>query len=470
MTTIEVLKKLNKETKAEVYIVGGFVRDYLRKKKNNDLDIIIRKLSIKKIVSFLKHHGKVKIVNLAKTNDLFNVSITLFRAHGDKDTTAQISLAKRGKKQIADQNNTLRQDSMNRDFSFNAMYLPIDAISKEEVIDYHDGVKAIEQRKITSIGDANDMLKASPVRIMRAVSLAARTGYVLDTNIVMAIKDNVNLLHKVPFDNLRMELNKVLLSKKPSKYFNLMRRLGILEIVMPELYRCIGVSQDKRYHKHDVYKHCIYTCDNIKNTLVLRLAAVLHDVGKSDTKRVLKNGRVTFHKHEMAGVKLAKSFLTKLHYSNKVRQEVLALVRHHMYHYTRNFSDVAVRRFIRRVGIDDDNIKHLGMFPLFQLRAAERLGNGLKTIAVTDRQKDFEKRITKIYEECTGLEVKDLDIDGNIIMSIFRLKPSAIVGDILKYLLECVIEKPNLNRKEALIELAVGFIIKNDLFKQNSKN
>ena len=457
MKTIEVLKKLDRNTKAEVYIVGGTVRDMFRRKQNDDLDIVIRKLDIKRIVRFLKKHGSVKFVELSKTNDVFSVSVLLFKSHDDENA-AQISIAKRGKEQITSPGNTLKQDSAHRDFTINAMYLPINETSRNAIIDYHNGKESIKNRRIVAVGNADERLVESPIRILRAVSLSARIKYRLDKTLIEAIKKNVHLLHKVPYNCIRVEINKILLSQKPSTSFNLMRYLGILHVIFPELYKCIGVKQDERYHKYDVYKHCIYTCDHIKPKLFLRLAAVLHDIGKVDTRKIIK-GKVTFHKHEMASVKLAKVFLNRLRYSNDIRKEVLSLVRNHMYHYTRNFSDIAIRRFIIRTGINEENVKHLDDFPLFQLRAAERLGNGLKTIPVTERQTDFQNRIVETFNSSSGLKIGDLDIDGAILMSVFRIDPGPVVGRVLSYLLDSVIEKPNLNDRTSLIKKASEYIM-----------
>ena len=468
MKTIDALRKLDLETKADVYVVGGTVRDMLRRKPNNDLDIVVKGLSIKKVVRFLKKHGSTKFVDLSKTNDAFSVSVLLFKSHDDENT-AQISLAKRGKKQITSPSNTLKQDSAHRDFTINALYLPINKTSRRDIIDYNNGGEAIKNRRIVAVGNAVDRLVESPIRIMRALSLAARTRYKIDKTLIKAISENLHLLHKIPFEVIRDEMNKILLSSKPSVIFNTMRSTGVLEIVMPELYRCIGVKQDARYHKYDVYKHCIYTCDHIKPELALRLAAVLHDVGKTETRKMIK-GRITFHKHEMASVKLAKHFLNRLRYTNAVKQEVLSLVRNHMYHYTRSFSDVAVHRFITRTGVDEEDIKNLTGFPLFQLRAAERLGNGLKTIPITERQLDFEKRIVDIFNSSTALKVTDLDIDGDVLMSMFRLEPGPSVGEILVYLLNKVIETPHLNKKTDLVKIAAEFIMNKSVNEEDINN
>jgi putative nucleotidyltransferase with HDIG domain len=459
MNTIEVLQKLEKDTKAEVYLVGGFVRDFLLEKANSDLDTVVRNLSIKRISDFLKKHGKMKFVKLSKVENSFDVEVLLFKAHDDT-MAAQIKLPTRGKTQISSYKNTLRQDCMHRDFTINALYLPINAKKKSEIIDFVGGVEDLNNKRIVAVGNAMGRIKEHPVRILRGIALAARTGFKLDEDVLFAMRyyTDRGMLSKVHIDNIRTNLNHIVLSHKPSKYLRLMHILGILKIVMPELDSCVGVTQDKRYHKWDVFHHCIFTCDNLDPELSLRLGGLLHDIGKPDTRAVSKNKGITFHKHEMAGVKLAKNLLVKLGYSNAIRKEVLKLVRLHMYHYTREYSDGAVRRFIRKAGITKKDIKNLSEFPLFKLRAAERLGNGFKTLPVTAKQMDFEKRIIKIFEEDSALRIGDLVVNGNDIMSVFKLEQSEKIGDIQNYLLEKVLDNKDLNNRIDLIRMAGNYL------------
>jgi len=462
MNTIEVLQKLDKETRAEVYLVGGFVRDYLLGKNNDDLDTVVRNLSIKRISDFLKKYGKVKFVRLSKVENSFDIELLLFKAHDDR-MSAQIKLPTRGKTQIQSYKNTLRQDSAHRDFTINALYLPINAKKKEEIIDYVGGLKDIAHNRIVAVGNAMDRIREHPIRILRAVALAARTGFKIDEDLLFAIKHYTRrgLLDKVHADNIRVNFNHIILSNKPSKYLKLMHVLGILKVIMPELDDCVGVKQDKRYHKWDVFHHCIFTCDNLEPELSIRLGGLLHDIGKPSTKVITKEKGITFHKHEMAGVKIAKKTITRLGYSNIIKKEVLKLVRLHMYHYTREYSDGAIRRFIRKAGITKEDVKNLSKFPLFKLRAAERLGNGFKTLAVTAKQKDFEERIIKIFEEDCALRVSDLVINGKDIITIFKLEQSPKIGHVQKHLLEKVLDNNNLNNRIDLIRLA-GSYLKNN--------
>jgi tRNA nucleotidyltransferase (CCA-adding enzyme) len=461
MTTLEALKRLHNETKADVYLVGGFPRDLVRNKRNDDLDVVVKGLTINGVTEYLKKFGKVKPVTLSQTNDEFTVGIVLFKASGD-DTEAQISLPKRGDKQIADKDNTLRQDARYRDLTINSLYLPIGFKSKRDVLDPLGSAREdITNRVLRTYEDPMVLFRMSPVRILRVMAMAARTGYAIDSKLLdaMATEEARDLIQKVPIDGVRSMLNHVLMSKKPSKYFKLMHKIGMLSLVLPELETCYGVKQDRRYHKFDVFHHCVYTCDHSPRDVVMRLAALLHDCGKPATREYHpKSGRTTFHKHEMAGLKICRDCLRRLGYDNATVKAVGNLVKYHMYHYTNEFTDGAIRRFINRVGVTEEDLGDLSTFPLFQLRAAERLGNGLKTNPRTAKQLEFEKRIVEVHRDSTGFTVKDLAIDGEVIMEAFGLNPGPIVGKVLSYLLEIVLDKPSTNTKERLMEYAKEYL------------
>jgi tRNA nucleotidyltransferase/poly(A) polymerase len=465
-------------------------------------------MELYEIKKFLSGYGKVKEVFISNTHDKFALPILIFRAGRDEIET-QITLPRGGDTGTkADPTGTLRQDAKHRDFTINAMYLPISKISPHEVIDFSgdNGIRDIKGKVIEAVGNAKDRIRESPVRIMRAFSLSARLDYKISPKLLDAIRELKELLVLVSPENIRDELNEILVSSKPSEQFKLMLNTGVLAIIMPELYRCSGVTQDARHHKFDVFTHCITTCDFIEPNLVLRLAAILHDTGKFTTRNEVSDGtqgpsRITFHNHELFSVKYTQAFMERLKYDKKTINEVVNLVKYHMYHYTSGiyhcsqedcfwakptnnykkkpdycpkcgapievqtgWTDAAVRRFITKIGINSDNIEDLGSIPLFKLRAAERLGNGLKKIAVTDRQLDFQKRIVEVFKNSKGLTVGDLDIDGNVIMETFRLKPGQKIGKILKFLLQKVLENPSLNNRFDLLKLATKFIfIKKDL-------
>jgi tRNA nucleotidyltransferase (CCA-adding enzyme) len=460
MKIIEALKLLAKETGAEVYLVGGYVRDFLRRKENRDVDVVIRYLSLTKAAEFLKDYGKCKIITLSQARET-EFKTLLFRHYAEPEYEAQITLPRRGKLQIADKTNSLKQDSKYRDFKLNAIYLPINFETKQDVIDYVGGVKDIKDHIISPITTAEDCFMVSPVRMLRAVRLAATTGYRISDDLIVEMKKDADKILTVPPEVIRAEFDRILLSTKPSRYIRLLQKVNLLKYFLPELDRCVGVKQDLRYHKFDVFTHCAFTVDHLENDLILRLSGLLHDIGKPDTRKEVREGKevhVTFHKHELESTRLARQFLERLRYDNDTKEQVLNLIRMHMYHYTRDYTDAAVRRFIKKASIDQHNLKDLSQIPLFKLRAGERQGNGLKKEPVTQRQVDFENRIRAMFDKGGTADVGDLDINGHIIIEAFDLKPGKHIGELLNYLVDKIREDRRLNNRFDLLQLSLNYL------------
>ena len=309
----------------------------------------------------------------------------------------------------------------------------------------------------------------SPIRMLRMVRLAATTNYRISNDLLKEARRQADRILTVPPEVIRQEFNRILLVPRPSRYLRLLQRMNLLKYFLPELDRCVGVKQDERYHKYDDFTHSILTADFLEPNLVLRLAGILHDVGKTDTRVETREGKerhVTFHKHEIESVKLARLFLDRLRYDNKTKDEVLGLVRMHMYHYTREYSDAAVRRFVKRAGINKANICNLREVPLFKLRAGERQGNGLKKEPITQRQVDFENRIKNMFECGGAAEINDLQINGHILMEAFGLKPGPQIGIILEYLVEEVRKNKAVNNRLDLLSLVLSYLKNQDKHSQ----
>jgi len=458
MDTINGLKKLGKETNANVFITGGYVRDFLRNKNNEDLDISVHGISLKEVEKFLSKIGSVKSFEIHKIEGTTPIRVLMYR--GKDGIEAQITTTKHKICTISSKINTkliLRQDSNHRDFSINAMYMPINNMTKTGIVDFHSGKNDIKAKQILTVGSAKKRFRESPIRILRAFSLAARFNYKITAHTKEGIAECCSYLKKVSQEAIRFELIDIIMSKKPSKYFKLMEELGVLEIILPELHRCVKCWQDKRYHKYDVFHHLIYACDSTEPNLVIRLSALFHDIGKPASLNLIGTKR-TFYKHEVMGSKEAALILRRLKFDNKIIQEVTHLIRMHMYHYTREYSDAGIRKFINNAGVKEADLNNLKNFPLFKLRRADRAGNGFRKKLTTDRQLDFEKRIIEVFNSSKGLSIKDLCINGNDLMEIFSLTPGKSVGDVLHYLLERILEEPELNEKEQLFRISLDYI------------
>jgi len=248
-------------------------------------------------------------------------------------------------------------------------------------------------------------------------------------------------------------------SDKPSIALEYMRITGLMKYILPELLTGFEVKQN-RFHKFDVYYHNVYSCDAApKDNYLIRLAALFHDISKPQTKREKEEeneGENSFYNHEIIGAKTAYHILKRLKFSNEEIKKISHLIKFHMFHYTDHWTDGAVRRFIRNVGLEN-------LTELFQLRNADRLGNGTK-IGIPKAFINFKDRIAKILEIDSALKVKDLEIDGNTLMSEVGLTPGPLVGEILDYLLELVLDNPEINEKQILIEKAKEYYMKKSEF------
>jgi poly(A) polymerase/tRNA nucleotidyltransferase (CCA-adding enzyme) len=198
----------------------------------------------------------------------------------------------------------------------------------------------------------------------------------------------------------------------------------------------------------------VYSCDAAaKENPVIRLAALLHDVGKIPTRQPGEDGDYTFYNHEVVGAKIVKRIMKRLKFSNEQIDTVNNLILNHMFHYTDEWTDGAVRRFIRKVGLDNIN-------DLFILRMADRKGNGARKGLPAPIER-LKSRIDRVIEEENAFSVRDLDIDGNVIMQEFGLRPGPIIGKVLNELLEAVLDNPEMNTRDRLVTLAREVLQKN---------
>lgn len=442
-----VLQKLNKDTAAEVYYVGGFVRDLVRRKTPNNVDIVIRNYTIKDIVKYLKDHGDIKKINSLHCDMIFS-------CNGDK---VRISTPRNGKKKGPFF--SLKDDARSRDFTVNAMYLPIDRRSKKYIIDYYGGLNDIKNRKLRPVSNVKSMLQADPIRCLRVISFSSWLSYKIDSNLFYGVKASAKLLEKALVDEKRDELVKILLSKKPSKFIRLLHSTGLLNDLIPELHACYGVEQNKKYHKHDVFTHSVLACDNTDADIVLRLSALLHDIGKLQTREEQGGGKVTFYSHEVASARISKRILKRLNFSNDIVNKVVELTYLHMYNYEpEKWTDSAVKRFIKKSKIQPEDLDKLDIFPLFLVRKADRLANGYTHTEVSFRQEQLQKRILSIFAQSNATTIGDLDIDGGVLMKEFNLKEGPTIGHVLNYLLSIVLNDQKLNSREMLIEEASKYL------------
>jgi len=343
----------------------------------------------------------------------------------------------------------LEEDLKRRDFTVNA--IAWDPRS-DRLVDPVGGLPDLEARLLRAVGDPRERFREDGLRPIRAARFAATLEFTLESETERALPDARAEVGRVAAERVQEELVKMLGAMKPSLGFEVLRRAGLLEPWLPEVHATVAVPQN-RYHAYDVYYHSIYTCDAAPaGKPVVRLAALLHDVGKPATRAEKEDGEATFYNHQILGERMAREAMERLRFSRDWTDRVAHLVREHMFDYRPEWSDAAVRRFIRSVGVE-------AIADLFDLRIADNIGNGRKT-GFPHYLEEMRERVDAILEAEEALSVRDLAVDGKDVMSVLGVPPGPRVGEILNQLLEEVLEDPARNRREALLErVRTGFSV-----------
>jgi putative nucleotidyltransferase with HDIG domain len=339
----------------------------------------------------------------------------------------------------------LAADLGRRDFTVNAMAWTPEA---DAIVDPFGGLADLARREIRAVGDPRERFAEDGLRLLRAVRQATELDFRIEDATFRAIREEAEGLRRISAERVRDELSKILLSPTPSRGLLLMRDTGLLAIVLPELAACDGAPQN-RFHAFDVFRHSLYSCDAAPaGNLVVRLAALLHDVGKPETSAAA-DGDLTFYGHQQLGARKARRILRRLRYSREEGERVEHLVRHHMFYYQREWTDSAVRRFVRTVGLEE-------IPDLVAVRLADMAGNGRKGGDRTPLAQLLQ-RVDEVMTKDAALTVKDLTIGGHELMAL-GLAPGPGFGRILRALLERVLDDPALNTPETLTALAQELI------------
>lgn len=441
-TRIAKFVRAFREAGYECYLVGGSVRDLIIESRGmgrdtGDFDFAtnarpeeVRRL-FRKVIPTGERHGTMTV--LAGGGLAFEV--TTYRADGvyaDGRRPEEVRFSE-----------TLGEDVKRRDFTINGLAYDVEG---DEIIDLVGGLADIEKKIVRTIGDPIERFSEDGLRPYRACRIAAKFDFAIDAQTFAAIGKSLETAARVSMERVRDELMKLLAADKPSIGIEFMRQSGLLELFLPELAACHGMIQNK-YHRYDIYWHSLYACDfaNRREPLI-RLSALLHDLGKVPTRREGADGDHTFYNHEVIGARITKRVLKRLKFSNDDLVRVTNLVANHMFHYTDAWTDGAVRRFMRKVGMEN-------LEDLIALRMADRLGNGMRG-GMPQPIRELRKRIEKIIEQQNAISVKDLDINGHVIMEQFGIKPGPVIGAILGQLLELVLDSPEMNVRTTLMEKA----------------
>jgi poly(A) polymerase len=343
---------------------------------------------------------------------------------------------------------TLEEDLARRDFTINAMARDV---LTGELHDPFGGMVDLRRRLIRAVGDPNERFREDPLRLLRAVRLAAQLGFEIESETRKAIAANAGALERISRERIADELNKILLSPRPAAGLRLATDLGLMAYAIPEILPMRGTSQRPMHHK-DVFEHTLGVVQNVPPRLALRWAALLHDIGKPATKSV-QEGAVHFFGHEEVGERMARRILQRLHFDHKLIERVCKLVRMHLRinAYDPSWTDSAVRRLIREVGDELDDLIALSRADVTSYRT-ERVR------AAAQRADAFEQRCRELLarEDVAKLHSP---LDGNELMALFSRPPGPWIRPVKDYLLGLVLEGTlGQDDKEQAIELAKQFM------------
>jgi tRNA nucleotidyltransferase (CCA-adding enzyme) len=422
----------------QCHLVGGAVRDILMGRAHTDYDIATDALPaqvtslFRKVIPTGIKHGTVTLLFKGTTFE-----VTTFRTettYSDGRRPDNVTFAP-----------SILDDLARRDFTINAIAFDLHT---NRMIDPHDGKRDLADRIIRAIGDPSERFREDGLRPLRACRFAAQLSFVVEKGTRDAIPGALETLSRVSAERVRDELLKTLEAPIPSTGLVLMKETGILGVVLPELLEGIGVAQGT-LHCYDVFTHSLHACDAAPaGSVVLRLAALLHDVGKPRVRAEAPDGRPTFYSHEQVSARMAELILLRLKLPNAVVKEVAHLILHHMFNYQEEWSDAAVRRLIARVGeekIDD----------IIALRRADQIGMCQENAqAFPEGLARFADRVSRVLSQGRAFTVRQVKVNGGDLMERLGIAPGPQVGIILEELLQAVLEDPALNERQRLLEIA----------------
>jgi len=417
-----------------VHIVGGAVRDLLSGETPNDFDIVTNATTDEIIPLFPEY--KVDLVG-----ELFNVLII----EGIEVSSYRTDCYKDGELASCTSASTIEEDLSRRDLTINSIALcPISG----DIIDPFDGLSDIKNKIIKFTGNPEDRIKEDPCRILRACRFLAKIGGTFDNETDYALDINGRLVKTIAPERIRAEIIKAMSTKGASLFFDSMAYIGILKFILKDLDFCYGLDGGS-HHNESVFEHCMIAGDAIHPKFpLLKLTAYLHDLGKYQSSEYDEYGEITFHAHEKLGADIVEEELKRLKFSNEEIKYISHLIEFHM-RSLRDISPKAMRRLISKFYENDINYKDY-----LRLKIADRKAN-LKKNPFTIQEIKVMIRLFQIEMNCEKptFSVKDLAIDGTDVMQVLGIEPGKKVGAILKGLFEAVLDNPELNTVDKLLEL-----------------
>ena len=431
-------------------LVGGPVRDAILGRLGNDLDFTTdarpdaTKKILEKWADAIWETGREFGTIAGKRGDV-TVEITTYRSENYDPESRKPEVA------FGD---SIAGDLLRLDFTVNAMALEL-TTTPPTFIDLFDGVGDLAKQIIRTPGKPEDSFSDDPLRMMRAARFISQLNFSVDPAVATAITNMAERIKIISAERIRDELTKTLMSQNPRLGLTLLVETGLANFILPELPK-LKLEIDEHHHHKDVYEHTLKVLEQAialedrlgGPNLVIRLAALMHDIGKPKTRELIPGGGVSFHHHEVVGARMTKERLKALRFSNEEIEDVSKLVFLHLRFHgygTGEWTDSAVRRYIR----DAENLLvHLHVLT----RADCTTRNQRKAELLAKTYDSLEERITKLMEE-EELEKIRPDLDGRQIMEILNLRPSPLVGAAYQYLLDLRMEQGPLGAEKAKEEL-----------------
>ena len=427
-------------------LVGGPVRDAILGRLGNDLDFTTNahpKDSEKILNKWADSVWDIGAAfgTLAGKKDEITVEITTYRSE---------NYQKDSRKPAVEFGENIEGDLSRRDFTINAMALEL-TTDEPTFIDLFNGVEDLQNKVIKTPGKPEDSFTDDPLRMMRAARFMSQLNFTIDQSVITAIKEMAHRLLIISSERIRDEFIKIIMSDNPRLGITLLVECGLADIFLPEIPK-LKLEIDEHHHHKDVYEHSLTVLEQAialesrlgAANLTLRLAALLHDIGKPKTKALIPGGGVSFHHHEVVGAKMAKERLRTLRFDNHIVKDVGQLVFLHLRFHgygSGEWTDSAVRRYVRDA---DELLDHLHLLT----RADCTTRNQKKAQMLANTYDQLEQRIKELMQQEELNKIRP-DLTGEQIMQILSIKPSPMVGKAYDFLLELRLENGPLGEEKA---------------------
>ena len=427
-------------------LVGGPVRDAILGRLGNDLDFT---------TNALPQESK-KILNEWADN-VWDTGIAFGTVAGKRgDTTVEVTTYRTehydadSRKPAVEYGKDINGDLSRRDFTVNSMALEL-TTDTPTFIDPFNGLKDLSQKTLRTPGRPQDSFNDDPLRMMRAARFASQLEFEIDLEVIEAMKELAPRISIISAERVRDEFTKILMSDNPRKGITILVDTGLADLTLPEIPK-LRLEVDEHHHHKDVYEHSITVLEQAIQledrlggpNLVIRLAALLHDIGKPKTRAFIDGGGVSFHHHEVVGARLAKKRLQELRFDGDTVEAVETLTTLHLRFHgygDGEWTDSAVRRYVRDAG---DLLVHLHVLT----RADCTTRNTTKAARLAATYDSLEARIAVLMEQEELSKIRP-DLDGAQVMQLLNLKPSREVGQAMDFLLELRLEEGPIGEEAA---------------------